>query len=247
MRKAATLSQQPKQKVSANTKPKKKEQITYVIQQPPQQQHYIPNNNASTATFSSLAKQAESLVNGDISITFSNYNNNILFKSKHVETNECVNIDVIHKKLQKINAISFENNSELKGISDGYTTNKQGSKIPLYDKNIALSTVFAYEYQHKIDSVRRDLNNEIEKRKNADDLLNKRVDVVEQDIDKLEKEVSDLKSTISTMDSQIKSLQSDLSTAKSDIKTLTSTCAAQETRIQQLEALTKHFVMAATK
>ena len=227
-----------------NTKPKKNEQITYVIQQtPPPQQHFTSTNNASMATFSNLAKQAESLVNGDISIQFSNYNNNILFKSKHLETNECVNIDVMHRKLQKINAISFDNNSELKGISDGYTTNKQGAKIPLYDKNIALSTVFAYEYQHKIDSVRKDLNSEIEKRKNADDLLNKRVDVVEQDIDKLEEEVSVLKTTISAMDSQIKSLQSDLSTAQSDIKTLTATCSAQNARISQLEALTKHFVM----
>ena len=198
-----------------NTKPKKNEQITYVIQQIPQQQQHVPSNkNASTATFSNLAKQAESLVNGDISIQFSNYNNNILFKSKHLDTSQCVNIDVLHKKLQKINSISFENNSELKGISDGYTTNKQGSKIPLYDKNIALSTVFAYEYQHKIDSVRRDLNSEIEKRKNADDLLNKRVDEANA-------EISALKTKISALEAENKT---------------------QNTRISQLEALTKHFV-----
>ena len=198
-----------------NTKPKKNEQITYVIQQIPQQQQHVPSNkNASTATFSNLAKQAESLVNGDISIQFSNYNNNILFKSKHLDTSECVNIDVLHKKLQKINSISFENNSELKGISDGYTTNKQGSKIPLYDKNIALSTVFAYEYQHKIDSVRRDLNSEIEKRKNADDLLNKRVDEANA-------EISALKTKISALEAENKT---------------------QNARISQLEALTKHFV-----
>ena len=198
-----------------NTKPKKNEQITYVIQQIPQQQQHVPSNkNASTATFSNLAKQAESLVNGDISIQFSNYNNNILFKSKHLDTSQCVNIDVLHKKLQKINTISFENNSELKGISDGYTTNKQGSKIPLYDKNIALSTVFAYEYQHKIDSVRRDLNSEIEKRKNADDLLNKRVDEANA-------EISALKSKVAALEAENKT---------------------QNTRISQLEALTKHFV-----
>ena len=198
-----------------NNKPKKNEQITYVIQQIPQQQQHVPSNkNASTATFSNLAKQAESLVNGDISIQFSNYNNNILFKSKHLDTSQCVNIDVLHKKLQKINSISFENNSELKGISDGYTTNKQGSKIPLYDKNIALSTVFAYEYQHKIDSVRRDLNSEIEKRKNADDLLNKRVDEANA-------EISALKTKISALEAENKT---------------------QNARISQLEALTKHFV-----
>jgi hypothetical protein len=188
-------------------------QEIYVPYTPPPKPAVLPNNTG-ISTFSNLSKQAESLVNGDISITFSNYNNNILFKSKHVETNECVNIDVIHKKLQKLNAISFENNSELKGISDGYTTNKQGSKIPLYDKNIALSTVFAYEYQHKIDSVRRDLNSEIEKRKNADDLLNKRVDEANA-------EISALKTKISALEAENKT---------------------QNARISQLEALTKHFV-----
>ena len=174
-----------------------------------------------------------------------------------------MNIDVIHKKLQKINAISFENNSELKGISDGYTTNKQGSKIPLYDKNIALSTVFAYEYQHKIDSIRRDLNSEIEKRKYADELLNNRVDGVEADIESLDNEVNVLKTTIATMDSQIKSLETELSSANdkisaldsevntlnttvstmdSYIKSLESTLAAAISRIEHLESLTKHFV-----
>ena len=227
-----------------NTRPKKKEEIQYIIQQiPTPQQHFTTPHNVSTATFSNLSKQAESLVNGDISIQFSNYNNNILFKSKHIETNNCVNLDVIHRKIQKLNAISFENNSELKGISDGYTTNKQGSKIPVYDKNIALSTVFAYEYQHKIDSIRRDLNSEIEKRKYADDLLNKRVDSVETDIENLDNEVDVLKSTVSSMNSQIKSLETELSTAKSDIKTLTNTCADYKARIEQLEALTRHFVM----
>ena len=247
-----------------NSRPKKKEEIQYIIQQiPTPQRHFTPNNNVSTATFSSISKQAESLVNGDISIQFSNYNNNILFKSKHVDSNNCVNIDVIHKKLQKINAISFENNSELKGISDGYTTNKQGSKIPLYDKNIALSTVFAYEYQHKIDSIRRDLNSEIEKRKYADELLNNRVDGVESDIERVDNEVNVLKTTIATMDSQIKSLETELSSANdkisaldsevntlnttvstmdSQIKSLESTLSAAISRIEHLESLTKHFV-----
>ena len=229
--------------MTKNNRPKKKEQIPYIIQQIPAPQHFITPQNASTATFSSHAKQAESLVNGDISIQFSSYNNHILFKSKHSDMNNCVNIDVIHKKLGNVQAVSFENNSEIKGISDGYTTNKQGAKIPLYDKNVALSTVFAYEYQHKIDSVRRDLNSEIEKRKYADELLNKRVDVVENDITGLTNEVSELKSTISDMDSQIKSLETELSTAKNNIQTLTETCADYRLRITQLEALTRHFVV----
>ena len=218
-------------------------QALRAVPYPPPPKPTVLPNNVSTATFSNLSKQAESLVNGDISIQFSNYNNNILFKSKHIETNNCVNLDVIHRKIQKLNAISFENNSELRGISDGYTTNKQGSKIPVYDKHIALSTVFAYEYQHKIDSIRRDLNSEIEKRKYADDLLNKRVDSVETDIENLDNEVDVLKSTVSSMNSQIKSLETELSTAKNDIKTLTNTCADYKARIEQLEALTKHFVM----
>ena len=222
---------------------KKKEQIPYIIQQiPAPQPHFTHHNNVSTATFSSHAKQAESLVNGDISIQFSHYNNHILFKSKHGDMNDCVNIDVIHRKLQNITSISFDNNSEIKGISDGYTTNKQGVKVPLYDKNVALSTVFAYEYQHKIDSVRRDLNSEIEKRKYADELLNNRVTGVEGDIKNLDNEVDVLKSTIADMDSHIKSLETELATAKNNIQSLTETCTDYQSRISQLERLTKHFV-----
>ena len=256
-------------------RPKKKEQIPYIIQQiPAPQPHFTPHNNVSTATFSSHAKQAESLVNGDISIQFSHYNNHILFKSKHGDMNDCVNIDVIHRKLQNITGISFDNNSEIKGISDGYTTNKQGVKVPLYDKNVALSTVFAYEYQHKIDSVRRDLNSEIEKRKYADELLNNRVTGVESDIKNLDNEVdvlkstiadmdsqikalesavtglnnevSDLQSTVSDMDSHIKSLETELATAKNNIQSLTETCTDYQARISQLERLTRHFVIPET-
>ena len=174
----------------------------------------LPSNNG-IATFSNLSKQAESLVNGDISITFNNFNNHVMFRSKNIETNDSVNIDVIHKKLQNIKAISFDNNSEIKGISDGYTTNSQGAKVPLYDKNVALSTVFAYEYQHKIDAVRKDLNSEIEKRRNEDERINKRVDEANA-------EIAALKTRISTLESE---------------------SAAQKQRISQLEALTKHFVI----
>ena len=183
----------------------------------PQLQYYVPYippakpavmpHNTGIATFSNLSKQAESLVNGDISITFNNFNNNVMFRSKNVDISDAVNIDVIHKRLQNINAIAFDNNTELKGISDGYTTNSQGAKIPLYDHNIALSTVFAYEYQHKIDSVRRDLNSEIEKRRYEDELLRQR-----------------------------------LTAAEAEIELLKAENTAQNTRIQQLEALTKHFV-----
>ena len=77
-----------------------------------------------------------------------------------------------------------------------------------------LETVFAYEYQHKIDAVRKDLNSEIEKRRNEDERINKRVDEANT-------EIAALKTRVSTLESE---------------------SAAQKQRISQLEALTKHFV-----
>jgi chromosome segregation ATPase len=223
---------------------KKNDQIQYIIQQnSPQPQHFTPPHNASTATFSNLSKQAESLVNGDISITFNNFNNHIMFRSKSVEMNDSVNIDVIHKKLQNIKAISFDNNSELHGISDGYTTNKQGAKVPLYDKNVALSTVFSYEYQHKIDALRRDLNSEIEKRRYEDELLRNRIIVLENDVSTLKSQVSVLENDVQTLKSDVQTLYSEINVMKPRIETLEEENKAQKIRISQLEALTKHFVI----
>ena len=227
-----------------NHRPKKNEQIQYIIQQnSPQPQHITPPHNASVATFSNLSKQAESLVNGDISITFNNFNNHIMFRSKNVEMNDSVNIDVIHKKLQNIKGISFDNGTNITGISDGYTTNKQGSKVPLYDKNIALSTVFSYEYQHKIDALRRDLNNEIEKRRYEDELLRNRIIVLEDDIKTLQTQVSVIENDVQTLKSDVQTLYSEINVMKPKIQTLEEENNAQKARISQLEALTKHFVV----
>ena len=201
----------------SKSKPKvdKKPEMPQIILPPHlTQPKLILPSNSNIATFSSLSKQAESLVNGDISITFNNFNNHVMFRSKNVDANDSVNIDVIHQKLQNIKALCFANNTEIHGISDGYTTNSQGAKIPLYDKNMALSTVFAYEYQHKIDSVRKDLNSEIEKRRYEDERINKRVDEANA-------EIAALKSKVAALEAENKT---------------------QNTRISQLEALTKHFV-----
>ena len=215
-----------------------------IIQRPVPQQHILPHNSG-TATFSNLSKQAESLVNGDISITFNNYNNHVMFRSKNVDMNDSVNIDVIHRKLQNIKAISFDN-SELTRISDGYTLNKQGVKVPLYDKNVALSTVFSYEYQHKIDAVRRDLNSEIEKRRYEDELLRNRIIVLESDVNTLKSQVSVLQSDVNTLKSDVATLYSEINAIKPRVETLEAENIAQKARISQLERLTRHFVIPET-
>ena len=212
-----------------------------IIQRPTPNNPILPHNSG-VSTFSNLSKQAESLVNGDISITFNNYNNHVMFRSKNVEMNDSVNIDVIHKKLQNIKAISFDNNSEIAGISDGYTLNKQGVKVPLYDKNVALSTVFSYEYQHKIDAVRRDLNSEIEKRRYEDELLRNRIIVLEGDVNTLKSQVSVLENDVKAIKSDIQTLYSEINAIKPRVETLEAENIAQKARISQLEALTKHFV-----
>ena len=224
-------------------KPHKQPEIPpqIIIQRPTPNNPILPQNSG-VSTFSNLSKQAESLVNGDISITFNNYNNHVMFRSKNVEMNDSVNIDVIHKKLQNIKAISFDNNSEIAGISDGYTLNKQGVKVPLYDKNVALSTVFSYEYQHKIDAVRRDLNSEIEKRRYEDELLRNRIIVLEGDVNTLKSQVSVLENDVKTIKSDIQTLYSEINAIKPRVETLEAENIAQKARISQLEALTKHFV-----
>jgi SMC interacting uncharacterized protein involved in chromosome segregation len=156
--------------------------------------------------------------------------------------NDSVNIDVIHRKLQNIKAISFDN-SELTGISDGYTLNKQGVKVPLYDKNVALSTVFSYEYQHKIDAVRRDLNSEIEKRRYEDELLRNRIIVLESDVNTLKSQVSVLQSDVNTLKSDVATLYSEINAIKPRVETLEAENIAQKARISQLERLTRHFVI----
>lgn len=137
--------------------------ITPVI--PPGNRFASTSRNVGTATFSSMAKQAESLVNGDNSIMFNSYNNNAVFKSARMDVNDCVSIDVLNKSINNVSVIAFDNNTMIQGISDGYTINSQGATVPLYDSSIALSTAFGYEYAQTTDNLRKDLNIEIERRK----------------------------------------------------------------------------------
>ena len=137
--------------------------ITPVI--PPGNRFTTTSRNVGSATFSSMAKQAESLVNGDNSIMFNSYNNNAVFKSARMDVSDCVAVDVLNKSINNVSVIAFENNTILQGISDGYTINNQGAMVPLYDSNIALSTAFGYEYAQTTDTLRKDLNIEIERRK----------------------------------------------------------------------------------
>ena len=99
--------------------------ITPVI--PPGNRFTTTSRNVGSATFSSMAKQAESLVNGDNSIMFNSYNNNAVFKSARMDVNDCVAVDVLNKSINNVSAIAFENNTILQGISDGYTINNQGA------------------------------------------------------------------------------------------------------------------------
>ena len=132
---------------------------------PPGNRFTSTSRNVGTATFSSMAKQAESLVNGDNSITFNTYNNNAVFRSARTDINDSVSIDIINKTINNVSAVVFNNNTLIQGISDGYTVNNQGAMVPLYDSNIALSTAFGYEYAQTTDNLRKDLNIEIERRK----------------------------------------------------------------------------------
>ena len=139
------------------------EQLIPVI--PPGNRFASTSRNVGTATFSSMAKQAESLVNGDNSIMFNSYNNNAVFKSARMDVNDCVSIDVLNKSINNVSVIAFDNNTMIQGFSDGYTINNQGATVPLYDSSIALSTAFGYEYAQTTDNLRKDLNIEIERRK----------------------------------------------------------------------------------
>ena len=141
----------------------KSEQLIPVI--PPGNRFTSTARNIGAATFSSMAKQAESLVNGDNSIVFNSYNNHAVFRSARMDINDAVSIDITNKSINNVNAVVFNNNTAIQGISDGYTVNNQGAMVPLYDSNIALSTAFGYEYAQTTDNLRKDLNIEIERRK----------------------------------------------------------------------------------
>ena len=236
--------------------------IEYVIQQQPK--FNITNKNTGTATFSNMAKQAETLVNGEMSILFNNYNNNVVFRSSRIDMNDCLNIDVAHQALQNVNNITFTNNTTVAGISDGYTVNAQGIRVPMYDNKIALSTVFGYEYTHTISAIKRDLNNEIEHRKYEDALLNKRCDDIVSDITDINTALSEMRADIDTIknkceeydrrisanenkineyETRISANENKINEYEKRIATVEEKSAKSETRIKQLESLTRHFVM----
>ena len=61
-----------------NNTDKKNEIVQQLIPQKTKPQ--LLSSNVSTATFSSMSKQAESLVNGGNSVLFNPYNNNLVFQ-----------------------------------------------------------------------------------------------------------------------------------------------------------------------
>lgn len=124
-------------------------------------QNFMPQTkNSGTATFSNIAKQAESLVSGDNSIVFNNYNNNAVFRSSRVDLNDCVSVDAVNKSIKNVNELTFSDKSSIKGICDGYVLNNQGLKVLINDKNIALSTAFSYRFAEQLEKLSTNLKKE---------------------------------------------------------------------------------------
>ena len=67
-------------------KPQNDQMMVYV--QPRTQQQDVGTSNVSTATFSSMSKQAESLVNGGNNVVFNPYNNNLVFQWVSMSMND---------------------------------------------------------------------------------------------------------------------------------------------------------------
>ena len=133
----------------------------------------VPSKNHGTATFSSLAKQAEQLVHGENSIIFDSYNNSIVFRSARLNQNLCISVDILNRMLSNVVQLTFANGTIIRGISDGYSIDSKGGMVPIYDSTIALSTAFGYELSQSSESIRKDLNVEIERRiQDSERLLN---------------------------------------------------------------------------
>ena len=137
--------------------PKQQEPVLPKITPPMQFMNQSRNDGHSS--FSHLAKQAESLASGDNSIVFNSTNNNVVFRSKRADINECICIDSFNKNIKNLNEISFKDKSVMNGISSGYTINDQGAKIPINDENLALSTVFGYDIVKRIEALESKLKN----------------------------------------------------------------------------------------
>ena len=124
----------------------------------------LSRGNSGIATFSSMAKVAESLVNGGASIEFNSYNNDIVFKWVSQNINESLYFDIIERLIGNINSIIFYNGSRITGISDGFTTDSRGQTVQQYDESVALSTAFGYQITQLSTNTIMNLNTEIEAR-----------------------------------------------------------------------------------
>ena len=153
-------------------KPQNDQMMVYV--QPKTQQQDVGTSNVSTATFSSMSKQAESLVNGGNNVVFNPYNNNLVFQWVSMSMNDCLSIDLINRTLLNLMSLKFVAGGEIRGISDGFTVDEKGQIVQLYDPTIALSCAFGYKIQTESDETAGRLNIEIERRQlDFETLLNK--------------------------------------------------------------------------
>ena len=141
----------------------------------PESRFNITSRNIGAATFSSMAKQAESLVNGDNSLVFNNYDNKLYFHSNKFQMKDCVNIDMLKKQINNVESVNFGTHGTISGISDGYYVNKSGAITKVSDKNIALSTVFGANLVQQQDTVAKELRMEIERRKYDDNVLTQKL------------------------------------------------------------------------
>ena len=165
-------------------KPQNDQMLSYVQPKTQQQDDSFPSqpqrswdglaSNVSTATFSSMSKQAESLVNGGNNVVFNPYNNNLVFQWVSMSMNDCLSIDLINRTLLNLMSLKFVAGGEIRGISDGFTVDEKGQIVQLYDPTIALSCAFGYKIQTESDETAGRLNIEIERRQlDFETLLNK--------------------------------------------------------------------------
>ena len=171
-------NQPRKQEQPAKQQPTPEPVIPKNIMKP---QPFIPSSkNVGSATFSNIAKQAESIVSGDNSIVFNNYNNNAVFRSSRVDMNDCVSVDAVSRSIKNVNDINFVDKSTLKGICDGYVLNSQGTKILLNDKNIALSTAFSYKLMNELAKTNANIKLESSKREESHNQLHSMIKDLEE-------------------------------------------------------------------
>ena len=145
--------QKQKQDKSSNSNNQKQAEPQYVPKPITPIPPVLQPRNSGHAAFSKLAKQAESLSNGDNSVIFNDYNNNIVFRSNRVNLNDCLSIDAYTKSVKNVNDITFKDNSVIAGISPGYTINNQGAKVVINDETLALSTAFGYDVMKRIEQL----------------------------------------------------------------------------------------------